>query len=1112
MAEQFWYTSCRVGMEGTTGIQVRAASPGLARNLKEFRIRLGGVLNYSLPEGGTSFNTSAEQAPIALSWIAVAQERILLHKSFAGFDSDRRPGNFFTHLISNLPQGFNAHQAIATWGADFWRSSDQSLAPNSFSLDSIHDLTLHPTSPFQPSELNIELRAKLEILVKAFLSRDAKRRIYIAAEPDTVALLIWGLTQCLPSQLCEDITFSTYESNVTGANTLITATCRLEHLAQSGTFNLPQECYAGFNVAINLYPGARPDTSVTAPPAIATFAAFAVNSLWYQDGELQAILNAAAAELHVTVDSLIETFNRERTSVEAWDSTTVLGVLKNPTRARKYLGMVAFQNKLVDTATSKPIWWSSDAKPALEYLRRPGITNQSINEGLIALADVALRRAASEISIGVETNLAILVDGIAATCRPDQLLGNSTARLQLLDILSQEYRNIPDTNTPINLRVSLVEQWGQLSPLPPQYKVEPCLRVSWEQADALLSRNLPQDWKEYIADELVKLSPPPQWNSIEQTFSKYSDLFQSALVRQITSPSYSSSTLALFKLAWENNYSKRADLLLALLSQDNAPFDQILAIAKLDESTFEQMLGSRQQRETFKSIYTRSQETQRLVQNYISNLTISKCKNSQTFDALNALDPYLNQATSSRGRAWLTISKFIHTAQFSGETLNPVAKEIKFLFPDQGGQRQAVKELVSTLARRLDGQNGTEALRSILICLGEPFDDSPVPLYVDLLRQAEHNYFSDQDKSITRFVPFFQLYLRHYNREFFDVRQREQLKPSIKRVLETIQSSGRKGIEKLGNEVIYGRNNQVDADYQGAWNNLLMEFGLGGAAPTQGPSLIAGWTSKIPFLQGLEKRHYALVGTMLLALCLLGCVIISVAKPGAVTQFAVALGQLFGSSVNKSPKEDSTPRVTAVANISPTARPSQTPPPPSPTLANPESTAILEPTPTPKSLEPTQSPPTQETSTPQQPVQVTPVILSPTVTLIPSTPCPSPIRIVFVRETFLDGSIFKPGEKFTKTWTLRNISPCKIDSPVLIFNPEVQITNDAGVVIQTIKNGILMQAPERIPQQPVEARAVFTVAVELTAPNNAGRYWSTWELRTQNNELLRAIYAEIIVQ
>jgi len=1109
MAEQFWYTSCRVGLEGTTGIQVRAASPEIAKGLREFRIRLGGVLNYSLPEGGTSFNTSSLQSPIALSWIVVGHERILLRKSFIGFDSDRRPGNFFTHLISNLPRGFNARQAIATWDADFWQSSDQSLAPDNFSLEVINDwLLLNAPSPFHANELNAELRAKLETLLKAFLSRDAKRKIYIAAEPRIIALLVWGLTQCLPPQLCDDITFSTYESNVLSANSFITGTCRLEHLAQSGTFNLPQECYAGFNVALNLYPGARADSNLTVSAAIATFASFAVDSLWKGDRELQAILDTVATESHVTVDSLIETFNRERTEIGKWDAPTVCGVLKNPARAQKYLANAEFADNFIATAISNPLWWTSDAKPALEKLRQPGMASQ-VRVDLTGLGVAALQRAASEIAIGIDANRAILVDGIAAVCIPDQMLGNVNAYSRLLDILAQQYSQIPDAKTPIKLRAALVERWGNISPLPSQYKIEPWLKVSWDQANELLQLKLPKEWQDFVADELVK-SLPPQWNIVEPTFYAYPDLFQNALVRQIASPSYSSNALALFKLAWENGYADKEKLLFALLRQDNAPANQILSIANLGSSTFERMLGSRQERETLLRVYLRSSVTQRLVQSYIDNLSIAKCKDQQTYDILRALNPYLNQATSSRAQAWLTIAQFIQTAQFTGTTLKPVAREIQFLFPTQREQKDAVQQLVSTLARRLDGQDGTEALRNILVCLGEPFDDSPVPLCEKLLSQAEQNYLSDNDHIVTRFVPFFQLYLRHYNREYFDARQKEQLKPLIKRVLESIQSSDRRGIDKLGAEIVFDRSKSVDADYQSAWNNLLLQFGLGGVT-SSGPHSFAAWTSKIPFLHGFGRRQYAVIGVMCLALCMI-CAAIVIMRPQVITQGAVAFGQWLGVSGTEPPGPKPTKRATTIANNSPTPRPTRTRTQATPTVENPIPTATENSatTPTLGAPEATSAPLTIE-PIPTQPTQTILPTLPPSPTQVPATPCPAPIRVLFRRETFLDGSIFKPGEKFTKTWTLLNSSPCKLDSLVLVFKPEVAITNDGGAVTEKINNGISMQAPESIPQPSAEPRAEFTVSVELTAPKENGRYWSTWELRTQSDQLLRAIFAEICV-
>jgi len=104
----------------------------------------------------------------------------------------------------------------------------------------------------------------------------------------------------------------------------------------------------------------------------------------------------------------------------------------------------------------------------------------------------------------------------------------------------------------------------------------------------------------------------------------------------------------------------------------------------------------------------------------------------------------------------------------------------------------------------------------------------------------------------------------------------------------------------------------------------------------------------------------------------------------------------------------------------------------------------------------------------------------PTVTPLP-TPTPKPCNLAtFIKDvTVPDGTKFKPGDHFTKTWRLKNVGTCTWHNYALVFD-----------------NGERMGAPASValpgtvaPGQEVD------VSVNMVAPNATGTYRSNWRLR-----------------
>jgi hypothetical protein len=140
----------------------------------------------------------------------------------------------------------------------------------------------------------------------------------------------------------------------------------------------------------------------------------------------------------------------------------------------------------------------------------------------------------------------------------------------------------------------------------------------------------------------------------------------------------------------------------------------------------------------------------------------------------------------------------------------------------------------------------------------------------------------------------------------------------------------------------------------------------------------------------------------------------------------------------------------------------------------------------------------------------TPLSFSPTLTPLPPTPLPtvnntgsSPCaKASLVSETIIDGTIFKPGAQFTKTWEIKNTSVCTWDSNYKIIFWD---GNQLG-------GSYYYNLPQSVPPG-----AVVPISLVLTAPKEDGSYKSEWALQTPDKvtfgvgEYSAAFYTEIVV-
>jgi hypothetical protein len=111
-------------------------------------------------------------------------------------------------------------------------------------------------------------------------------------------------------------------------------------------------------------------------------------------------------------------------------------------------------------------------------------------------------------------------------------------------------------------------------------------------------------------------------------------------------------------------------------------------------------------------------------------------------------------------------------------------------------------------------------------------------------------------------------------------------------------------------------------------------------------------------------------------------------------------------------------------------------------------------------------------------------------------------RASLVSETIPDGTIFKPGEQFTKTWEIKNESTCSWDTSYKIVFWDGDVLGGAYVY--------------NLPQAVDPGRTV-PISLVLTAPKTDATYTSKWMLQTPDNvefgvgEYNAPFYTEIVV-
>jgi hypothetical protein len=114
-----------------------------------------------------------------------------------------------------------------------------------------------------------------------------------------------------------------------------------------------------------------------------------------------------------------------------------------------------------------------------------------------------------------------------------------------------------------------------------------------------------------------------------------------------------------------------------------------------------------------------------------------------------------------------------------------------------------------------------------------------------------------------------------------------------------------------------------------------------------------------------------------------------------------------------------------------------------------------------------------------------PTLVLPTATFA-APPTPVCDQAQFVRDvTIPDGTVFAPGETFTKTWRLKNAGTCTWSGYSLVFDKGDSMSGASPTSIGTVS-----------PNQEVD------ISIDLTAPTNPGSYRGYWRIRNASGILI----------
>lgn len=224
---QFYYANSVTNADspyGKRGFGVRASSQ------LEAAIEGSARARASYPVKTLTPGLASREQPVRLAWMRAKPSESgagqAFHSVYIGDAGDGRSGSFFCHTLWNVPPEICARDVIRTWGCEFWQ---QSCPESVTSLTDVADWPVacqwdlrEALERLNESSFRQVVRAVLCLWLKPpeLIGRN-QIKLYLDLPAPDVAACVRLVTECLPVNLLQELTFSTLEEATDAAARIV---------------------------------------------------------------------------------------------------------------------------------------------------------------------------------------------------------------------------------------------------------------------------------------------------------------------------------------------------------------------------------------------------------------------------------------------------------------------------------------------------------------------------------------------------------------------------------------------------------------------------------------------------------------------------------------------------------------------------------------------------------------------------------------------------------------------------------------------------------------------------------------------------------------------------
>jgi hypothetical protein len=704
------------------GVRVTAASSHLPPEHLQSALRYAGS---AAPAGASG----EAVPPVRLALLQTPDAgRILCHTTCLRDPITGKNGQYFAHLLLDVPAALDAHQAIQSWGSDLWQRTDPgggAELPDALYLPVASALGDAQLADFLDRPRHHEL---MIFLLGALLSTPPTTRLFIVAPSEEVALCVYGITRALPLQLLEQFTFSTYERDPLACPARLIGTCWDETTSK----DLPNACYEGQGVAFNLFSGRH-----TELPSSVPFAEFAVEALAKNQTAALDEFHATWQRLGVREAGLFDLVYRMARGTGVCSKEESQQLLQHPTLGAWVASRSDALGQFLEWALDDHTYATTTFSRAVASLRQKP-------DRLTRLAHIVEERGLAALREGnlVRTrNCLEAILPMVAPARASSIWSEILVPLKDPDTLSWEVRCY------LLPRLVRIKPAASAQALPTD--LERWLRVPTERLGQLLALDLPHTCQ--VAVYLVALqsdgAPTPE---LARVLARYPTLLMTAVQHLASQSTTEAKAVTVFNavLAEAPAHPWVEDLVRLGHTLPGTVLDRCLEFA-LQTGRVNVLSLARGQGPALLELLAGKPSLNAIAVQLMSQPASALLADQAIVEFLKGLTSVegLSAEVKVRLDACLGMAAFLRQPSLESETLTRVTTALKLeppLFPPEVFG-QVVNGIAAALSAR-SGQPSIQAdLENVLLILGPNAPAGPSGLYRDLLHsQQTHKHFWKQ--------------------------------------------------------------------------------------------------------------------------------------------------------------------------------------------------------------------------------------------------------------------------------------------------------------------------------------------------------------------------------